>query len=187
MLCAAEMLFLEQGYQNTTLAAVVQKSGGSLATLYEHFGNKQGLLRAIMTRMANEIRPPTPNSAPSLSSRSEQLHVFARALYAHMTAPRTIALARMVLSEALRDPEFARSVYDEIHSTAVDDLADAFTQWHQQGEAVIDAPRAAAELFLTMLASDTQMRALCTGVADEPSHAELTWRLNIFLRHFEID
>ena len=184
---AAEALFLEQGYQNTTLAAVVQKSGGSLATLYQHFGNKQGLLRAIITRMAYENRPPIPSSTPSLSSRSEELRVFARALYTHLTAPHTIALARMVLSESLRDQAFASSLYDEMHVTAIDDLANVFALWDQQGEAVIDDPRAAAELFLTMLASDTQMRALCTGAADEPSHAELTWRLNIFLTHFKID
>lgn len=159
MMSAAETLFLEQGYQNTTLAAVVQKSGGSLATLYEHFGNKQGLLRAIITRMAYENRPPIPSSTPSLSSRSE----------------------------ALRDQAFASSLYDEMHVTAIDDLANVFALWDQQGEAEIDDPRAAAELFLTILASDTQMRALCTGTAEEPSHAELTWRLNIFLQHFKID
>ena len=48
MIEAAESLFLEQGYDATSLAAVVKRSGGSLATLYELFGNKQGLLRAII-------------------------------------------------------------------------------------------------------------------------------------------
>ena len=90
-------------------------------------------------------------------------------------------------ARSLRDQAFASSLYDEMHVTAIDDLANVFALWDQQGEAVIDDPRAAAELFLTMLASDTQMRALCTGAADEPSHAELTWRLNIFLTHFKID
>ena len=48
MIEAAESLFLEQGYDTTSLAAIVKRSGGSLATLYELFGNKQGLLRAII-------------------------------------------------------------------------------------------------------------------------------------------
>lgn len=50
ILDAAESLFLEQGYDRTSLAEIVKRSGGSLATLYELFGNKQGLLHAIATR-----------------------------------------------------------------------------------------------------------------------------------------
>ncbi|RYD43145.1 MAG: TetR/AcrR family transcriptional regulator, partial [Sphingomonadales bacterium] len=42
ILDAAESLFLEQGYERTSLAEIVKTSGGSLATLYELFGNKQG-------------------------------------------------------------------------------------------------------------------------------------------------
>src|SRR3546814_11941406 len=56
ILDAAESLFLEQGYERTSLAEIVKRSGGSLATLYELFGNKQGLLRAIATRWRSEER-----------------------------------------------------------------------------------------------------------------------------------
>lgn len=35
---------MEQGYDGTSLAEIVRRSGGSLATLYDLFGNKQGLL-----------------------------------------------------------------------------------------------------------------------------------------------
>src|SRR3546814_3108340 len=42
ILDAAESLFLDQGFDRVSLAAVVGQSGGSLATLYELFGNKQG-------------------------------------------------------------------------------------------------------------------------------------------------
>src|SRR3546814_11345443 len=55
ILDAAESLFLEQGYERTSLAEIVKRSGGSLATLYELFGNKQGLLRAIATRWCDEV------------------------------------------------------------------------------------------------------------------------------------
>src|SRR5688500_10647932 len=54
ILDAAESLFLEQGYERTSLAEIVKRSGGSLATLYELFGNKQGLLHAIATRWCDE-------------------------------------------------------------------------------------------------------------------------------------
>src|SRR3546814_8686691 len=56
ILDAAESLFLEQGYERTSLAEIVKRSGGSLATLYELFVNKQGLLRAIATRWCDEVK-----------------------------------------------------------------------------------------------------------------------------------
>src|SRR3546814_4201594 len=55
ILDAAESLFLEQGYERTSLAEIVKRSGGSLATLYELFGNKQGLLRAIADRKSTRL------------------------------------------------------------------------------------------------------------------------------------
>src|SRR3546814_13764796 len=58
ILDAAESLLLDQGFDRVSLAAVVGQSGGSLATLYELFGNKQGLLRAVIERVEKE-RPAT--------------------------------------------------------------------------------------------------------------------------------
>ena len=55
ILVAAEALFIEQGYERTSLAEIVRRSGGSLATLYDLFGNKQGLLHAIAIRWRDEV------------------------------------------------------------------------------------------------------------------------------------
>src|SRR3546814_14932985 len=56
ILDAAESLFLEQGYERTSLAEIVKRSGGSLATLYELFGKKQGLVPAIAARWCDDMR-----------------------------------------------------------------------------------------------------------------------------------
>ena len=39
---AARALFVEQGYERTTLKDIVDRAGGSLATVYKVFGNKDG-------------------------------------------------------------------------------------------------------------------------------------------------
>jgi len=54
ILDAAEALFLEYGYPSVSLSTIVQRSGGSLATIYQMFGNKQGLLHAIAVRWRDE-------------------------------------------------------------------------------------------------------------------------------------
>lgn len=187
MLDAAESLFLELGYEQTTLAAVVRRSGGSLATLYENFGNKQGLLRAMIARIAEVNRPPLPNSGPADRSRSEELRAYAHSLYAHLTKPRNIALNRIVMTEALRDPDFARSIYMEIHRSAVDELARLFALWAEQGHARIDRPVAAADLFVAMIIGDTKLRVLCADTVELLTPDDLDWRLQAFVKHLQID
>src|SRR5262245_3793367 len=46
MLQAAGELFLEHGFEGTSVSDVVKRSGGSLATLYAWFGSKEGLFEA---------------------------------------------------------------------------------------------------------------------------------------------
>ncbi|MEZ5960523.1 MAG: TetR/AcrR family transcriptional regulator [Hyphomonadaceae bacterium] len=59
---AAREVFLEHGYEAASVNDVVRLAGGSLATLYAQFGNKEGLFLAFMQdqhdRFAREMRPP---------------------------------------------------------------------------------------------------------------------------------
>lgn len=48
-------VFLKKGYEKASLTEIVKKSGGSLSTIYQHFGNKEGLFKAIIQRGINEF------------------------------------------------------------------------------------------------------------------------------------
>lgn len=52
ILDAAEHLMGERGYAATGIAAISQRSGLPASSIYWHFGNKQGLLAAVMERGA---------------------------------------------------------------------------------------------------------------------------------------
>jgi AcrR family transcriptional regulator len=47
---AAERLFVRDGFQGTTIAAVAARAGVSAETIYKTFGGKTGLVRAIRER-----------------------------------------------------------------------------------------------------------------------------------------
>lgn len=53
ILDAAEELFLERGYDKTTLSAVGEKCGISYGSIPWHFGNKAGLLYAVVSRIVD--------------------------------------------------------------------------------------------------------------------------------------
>src|SRR3990167_688492 len=123
ILDAAEALFLEQGYERTSLAEIVKLSGGSLATLYELFGNKQGLLRAIATRWSDDamLRSLDDDATKTVSS-GEILKRYAYRQKELMESPHSVALMRMLISESLRDHEFAMQIYLDLHVPALEEL-----------------------------------------------------------------
>lgn len=53
ILDAAEELFLERGYDKTTLSAVGERCGISYGSIPWHFGNKAGLLYAVVSRIVD--------------------------------------------------------------------------------------------------------------------------------------
>lgn len=187
ILDAAETLFMEQGYDRTSLAEIVRRSGGSLATLYELFGNKQGLLHAIAIRWRDETMQGRVNQVDaSDGSVVEILMGFVRREIELWQSPRTVALLRMLVSEGLRDRDFALQTYRDLHIPFIAELTELFAGWATTGEAAIDDPEAAAHLFLSIVSGDTMLSRLL-GVEDGiPDEAQIRWRLQPFFHHFRI-
>jgi TetR/AcrR family transcriptional repressor of mexJK operon len=179
---AAETLFLERGYERTSLSAIIDLSGGSLATVYELFGNKQGLLRAVIER---EHGPDLCRMSDDGGEAPRKLLTdYAHRLYEEMMTPRTIALMRVIIVESMRDPNFSSEFHRNVHMPIVREVADIFERWTREGRANIDRPEAAAELFLATIISDAQLRAM-TAIPPPPLiEAGLDWRLAPFFSHF---
>lgn len=187
ILDAAESLFIEQGYERTSLAEIVRRSGGSLATLYDLFGNKQGLLHALAVRWLDEAMAARSDRANSdrLTNRGV-LMSYVSAECEMRRSPRAVALMRMLVSESLRDRDFALQTYRDLHVPTIAELAGLFTEWSAKGEAAIDDPEAAAHLFFSIISGDSMLSTLAgveEGVLDE---TQIRWRLEPFFGHFGI-
>ena len=55
MLKAADQLFRTKGYEATSLREVLERSGGSKATLRKYFGDKPGLFSAVVARVTGQF------------------------------------------------------------------------------------------------------------------------------------
>jgi TetR/AcrR family transcriptional repressor of mexJK operon len=186
MLDAAEELFLEQGFERTTLSAVVARSGGSLATLYAEFGNKQQLLRAVVARGREEELGDLLDLCKGDQSPREQLRIIAQRLHAFLMTPKTLALARMVIAHSLAHPGFGLAFHNDIRVRMIDRLAEIFTRWTEDGRARIPDPVPAAELYFSSVLCDAPVKAMM-GVPPEPTDpAVLDRRLQPFFEHFRI-
>lgn len=189
ILDAAETLFIEQGFAKVSLAAIIRRSGGSLATVYELFGNKHGLLRAVVERDKYEGREALENEMAQIESAAEILRMIADRVLLRMTESRAIAILRIVISESMTDPEFARDFYREVHLQRVAEVAGLFREWNEDGRAQIDEPEAAAELYIAMVMGDAELKAMLGDRNDLDLGAlkkRLNWRIDIFIQHFKI-
>lgn len=186
ILDAAETLFLEQGYGAVSLAAIVGRSGGSLATVYDMFGSKYGLLRAVIDGHREAGLKELKGLARTCDSAREILRLIAYRHHEYLMSPRTIAFARVVIDTSLRNPDFGRAFYSDIHVILVEWLANMFREWTAAGKANIHDPDAAADLFLAMVMCDAPIKAMLGQPSEPTDHSTIDWRLAPFITHFHV-
>jgi len=165
MIEAAKAVFMEQGYANATLDEVIRRSGGSRATLYKQFGDKDGLFAAIIAEICAEMTAPLANP-PANQTPEAALLAFGRAFMAGLMAPSGLALYRVVIGEAERFPELAEAVYRSGPNAAAEQLAVHLRHWR-----LSNADRAARQ-FLEMIKGDLHFRALLR-LEPVPTQAEI--------------
>lgn len=123
---AAREVFLEHGYEATSVNDVVRLAGGSLATLYAQFGNKEGLFLAFMQdqhdRFAREMRPTEPVDHLPLA---EAMQLIGEHFLRRLLQRDSVAFYRVMVAEGRKVPKHllhyfsvggAGQVYDELVS-----------------------------------------------------------------------
>lgn len=147
ILAAAHDIFVEKGYEATTLSDVVRRSGGSLATLYELFENKPGLLRALVSercaRMTDTIDRAISSHAPPRQALSEIAdHMFDKIL-----DPESTALFRAALAQS----DLGRQLYEAGPAVGQAKVAEYLALQADEGVMTIDDPAEASEMFFQMM------------------------------------
>jgi AcrR family transcriptional regulator len=125
VLAAAAELFVERGYDATSIAAVAELAGVSAETIYGRFRNKRTLIGEVMKHAVRgaDPRPVPEQDAPRAlaaeTDQREQLRLFAAdiALRLERAAP----LAAVVAGAARADPEIAE-LYERLHGNRLENL-----------------------------------------------------------------
>lgn len=186
ILDAAEQLFTEQGVAKVSLGAIVALSGGSLATVYDMFGNKAGLLRAVVERHHEEAVGQWLDDISADEPPSQVLRRAAERGHAFITSRRTIAIMRVVIGHSLDDPEFGRAYHRWANEEVYARLAALFREWTAAGKAKIDDPEAAVALLSAIVACNAPLNGLLGIGPGELNSGSLDWRLETFLQRFQI-
>jgi AcrR family transcriptional regulator len=184
ILDAARELFMEKGFEQTSLTDIVDRSKGSRRTLYEHFGNKEGLLRAIIAegtaRVEASLNIPDENGAPT----EEYLFAIGHSFFHAVMNPANIAMLRIVIAEGARIPGLADLFYNSGPHLVRQRLTRLFRQGQEQGDFQGGAPEDLAQAFVGLILGDFHMRRAIgreVVLTDEQAEAHVRRSIRIFL------
>lgn len=103
ILAAARKIFLDGLPEHATMDAVAQQAGMSKKTIYREFKSQVELLGALLMESVADMgafHPPKQNDDIEL-----ELYGMLVRMVTHFTSPRSMALARLLMSEVRRYPE----------------------------------------------------------------------------------
>ena len=183
ILAAAYDLFLEKGYEQTTLSDIVARSGGSLATLYELFESKPGLLRAMVEDRCSRISSGLDRAFCGQQPVEATLRELADHLFDEILEPRAVALMRVVIAQCAVQPDLGRLLYASGPAVGKVKVADYLRAESENGRLEVSRPEATAQLFFQLVVGHFHSQLLF-GAIEPPSESEKAEHLDFALACF---
>ncbi|GGQ71215.1 TetR/AcrR family transcriptional regulator [Streptomyces althioticus] len=152
IITAATELFLDRGYDGTSLARIAEAAGVSKSTLFKQFPTKAALFEAIVAeswqRDADDdaARPRTGDLRSGLTAIGRR--------YADLVGrPGMAALFRIVIAELPRFPELGRMQFQLGKLPYFTSVQQYLEAEHEAGNAEVPDAESAANQFLGMIAN----------------------------------
>jgi TetR/AcrR family transcriptional repressor of mexJK operon len=171
ILAAAKESFLELGYAATSMDLVAQRARASKTTLYTRFPSKEALLAAVVaTECAAYGLDFSPRDFDGLPVDEALRRIAARFLDL-ICSDQCRRVEQVILGEAARFPEIARSFEEEGPLRVIGAVAGYFADAAKRGLLHVADPRFAAEFFLSALKgpclSDAMLHQQASMTADD--------------------
>lgn len=181
---AATKLFMENGYELTSMEAVAREAGVSKLTIYSHFADKNELFRAIIQYRCTKVGMPEAFLAEAELSAEQAFLKIARAALAIIYSPDSLRLMRIVQAEALHHPEVVHTYYDVGPRRVKAAFTGLLETFNRQGKLTVPDPQRASEQFFSLLKGEPLQRTLLmvTPAPDsEQIEAHIRATIDLFL------
>jgi AcrR family transcriptional regulator len=166
ILSAARKIFLDGPPEHATMDAVAQQAGMSKKTIYREFKSQLELLGALLAENLGEMSD-FPQPKPGDDIELELYGVMVR-LVTHFTSPRSMALARLLISEVRRYPELLKA--QPPRGIPKERLAAWLGAPAVRSQYSIEDPEDAAAMLLGMTMQDSGFKLIMVPNATMPQH-----------------
>jgi TetR/AcrR family transcriptional regulator, regulator of autoinduction and epiphytic fitness len=150
IVAAATELFLELGYDRTSLARIADCSGVSRATLFKQFPSKAALFDAIVTASWSTAEEDDP---PPAGNIVDGLTTIGRRYAALLGRAEMTDLFRIVIAELPRFPELADAQFSQGKMPYFESVRRYLLAEHEAGTVLVEDVDLAATQFLGMISN----------------------------------
>ncbi|HKU14353.1 MAG TPA: TetR/AcrR family transcriptional regulator [Steroidobacteraceae bacterium] len=167
LIAVAEHLFLEHGFANTSVNAIVREAGGSLATLYSEFGSKEALFESVLSERAARFFPEDRSAPCDTPDATIELRALATQMLKRMLSEDGLAVYRIAVHEAPRFPALRKALLEVGMPGLLERTARYLRALADRGALQIEespqAARLAASRFIALVQGQLVFSAACGG------------------------
>lgn len=166
-------LLAEKGYGSASMLSIAKRAKCSNETLYNWYGDKVGLIRALVTRNAEQARALLDEALDADGSALEVLDQFGPVLLGILLGEKAIALNRAAAADA--SGELGAELAASGRGVIAPRLGNLLERAIASGEIPTSDVQSAVDLYLGVLIGDLQIRRVI-GALPHPNDAEITHR-----------
>lgn len=190
ILDAAREAFFGAGYAAASIERIADHAGVSKVTVYKRFGDKAGLLEALVRRQANHMTTTIGEANRAAESIEAKLVNFGFTLMSFLFDESHFHFDSMLVIERERQPDAAQRFFDAGPGTMRRELTAILSEAHKRGDISVSQPQRAAEDLLSLWKGFADME-LRFGVAETPTPAKIKKHVRhgveVFLRAYRPD
>lgn len=180
---AATKLFMEKGYELTSMEAVAREANVSKLTIYSHFADKEQLFRAIIQYRCDKIGMPQSFPEEAAMPAEEAFLKIAQRALSIIYRPDSLRLMRIIQAEALHHPEIVSAYYEAGPRCVKAAFTGLLETFNRQGKLAIPDPVRASEQFFSLLKGEPLQRILLM-VAPVPDAEQIEAHIQATVKFF---
>ncbi|MBO6725967.1 MAG: TetR/AcrR family transcriptional regulator [Rhizobiaceae bacterium] len=155
---AAYEVLGELGYNSASLLAIAKHARASNETLYNWYGNKQGLFRSLVASNAREAAELLERAAADKSDPIEVLAKLGPVLLGIVTGERAVMLNRAAAGDVSDTATLGKAIAEAGRETIAPLLRSLLERARDEGSIKCDDIAAAADTYFQLLIGDLQIR-----------------------------
>lgn len=184
VLRVASRLFIEQGYEATSLDVISRESGVAKRTLYNDYGGKGGIFHDVIMDRTLLFGSAVQFTVKKNESVTRTLARAAHAVIEMNLSKDTMALTRLIIADAPRFPELMKKVVGDGNANLVNQIEKLLRTLAERGSLTLRSGWSwplLAKTFVDLMVGNS-VTHVATGITNTtPDDAEINTKIKLFL------